>query len=191
MTANIIRLEQFNVGCRHCANGVRFPHLYRVNGFEYDMVDGDLVPGTTTPVETFYTLGEEGDFGIANPTFTAIRTLIPVVDKGWIIVRHHASLARADAYIDCVGDTRPIPYEYFGPMLWQTGEGIFTLMHRPPLAGRPEHLIAYVTKVTAEGFPDIVEDAFHIVHPDGSVTTDPELMFPSDSVILGEEDATL
>jgi hypothetical protein len=63
-------------------------------------------------------------------------------------------------------------------------------MHRPPITGRPDHLIAYVTKVTAEGFPDIVEDAFHIVHPDGSVTTDPEIMFPSDSVILGEEDAT-
>jgi hypothetical protein len=63
MTANIIRLEQFNVGCRHHANGVRFPHLYRVKGFEYDLVDGDLVPGTTTPVETFYTLGEEGISG--------------------------------------------------------------------------------------------------------------------------------
>ena len=74
-------------------------------------------------------------------------------------------------------------------MLWQTGEGIFTLMHRPPLAGRPEYLIAYVTKVAAEGLPDIAEDAFHIVHPDGSVTTDPELMFPSDSEILGDDDA--
>jgi hypothetical protein len=29
------------------------------------------------------------------------------------------------------------------------------------------------------------------VHPDGSVTTDPEFMFPSDSVILGVEDAAL
>jgi hypothetical protein len=46
-----------------------------------------------------------------------------------------------------------------------------------------------VTKVPAEGLPDIAEDAFHIVHPDGSVTSDAELMFPSDSVILGEEDA--
>jgi hypothetical protein len=62
-------------------------------------------------------------------------------------------------------------------------------MHRPPFAGRPEHLIAYVTKVAAEALPNIAEDAFHIVHPDGSVTSDAELMFPSDSVILGEEDA--
>jgi hypothetical protein len=106
-------------------------------------------------------------------------------------VRHHASLARAEAYIDCVGDSRPIPYEDSMPMLWQTEGGIFTLMRRPPTPGRPDHLIAYVTKVPAEGLPDIVEDAFHIVHPDGSVTTNPELMFPSDSVILGEEDATL
>jgi hypothetical protein len=191
LTAKIIRLERFNVGCRHHANGVRFPHLYRVKGFEYDLVDGDLVPGTTVPVETFYTLGDEGDFGVANASFTAIKTLIPPVDKGWIIVRHHGSEARADAYIDCVSDSRPTPYDYSGPMLWQTEDGIFTLMHRPAIPGRPEHLIAYVTKVVAEGLPDIVEDAFHIVHPDGRVTTDPELMFPSDSVILGEEDATL
>jgi hypothetical protein len=74
---------------------------------------------------------------------------------------------------------------YSGPMLWQTGEGIFTLMHRPPLLGRPDHITAYMTKVPAEGLPDIAEDAFHIVHRDSSVTTDPELMFPSDSVVLG------
>jgi hypothetical protein len=84
-----------------------------------------------------------------------------------------------------VADSRPIAYDYSGPMLWQTGEGIFTLMHRPPMAERPDHLIAYVTKVPAEGLPEYAEDAFHIVHPDGSVTTDAELMFPSDSDVLG------
>jgi hypothetical protein len=184
MTAKIIRLEQFNVGCRHHANGVRFPHLYRVMGFEFDLVDDKLVAGTTTPVEPFYTLGDQGNFGIANPTFTAIKTLTQQADKGWIIVRHHASEAAANAYIDCVGDCRPIPYDYSGPMLWQTGEGIFTLMHRPTMSGRPDHLIAYVTKVPAEGLPGIAEDAHHIVHANGSVTTDAEIMFPTDSEIL-------
>lgn len=186
MTAKIIRLEQFNIGCRHHANGVRFPHIYRATGFEFDLVNGELVPGTTTPVEPFYTLSDQGHFGVANPTFVAIKALSPQADRGWIIVRHHASQARAEAYIDCVGDSRPIPYDYSGPMLWQTGEGIFTLMHRPPRPGRPDHLIAYVTKVPAEGLPDIAEDAFHIVHPNSSVTADPELMFPSDSEILEE-----
>ena len=187
MTATIIRLKQFNVGCRHHANGIRFPHLYRVTGFEFDLVNDQLVPGSTTPVEPFYTLGDQGNFGVANPTFVPTKALTPKADKGWIIVRHHASELAARAYIDCVGDCRPIPYDYSGPMLWQTGEGVFTLMHRPPMPGRPDHLIAYVTKVPAEGLPDYLEDAHHIVHPDGSTTTNAELMFPSGSEVLGED----
>jgi hypothetical protein len=67
-------------------------------------------------------------------------------------VRHHASLARAEAYIDCVGDSQPIPYEDSMPMLWQTEGGIFTLMRRPPAPGWPDHLIAYVTKCLLNGF---------------------------------------
>jgi len=55
----------------------------------------------------------------------------------------------------------------------------FTLMHRPSMQGRPGHLIAYVTKVPAEGLPAYFEDAHQIVHPDGRVTTDAEIMFPS------------
>jgi hypothetical protein len=184
MTAKIIRLEQFNIGCRHHANGVRFPHVYRVTGFEYDLVDDELVPGTTVPVEPFYTLSDQGDFGITNTTIKQIKALTPGIDKGWVIVRHHGSEAQAHAYIDCVGDSRPIPYDYSGPMVWQTPDGIFTLMHRPPISGRPDHLLAYVTKVPAEAFPDYLEDAHHIIHPNGSVTTDADLMFPTDSEII-------
>src|SRR6516165_1382653 len=138
MTATIIRLERFNVGCRHHANGIRFPHIYRVTGFEFDLMDGEFVPGTTQ-VETFYTLSAEGEFGVANPEIVPIKALSPESDKGWIIVRQYATEAAAHAYIDCVGDCRPIPYDYSGPMMWQTGEGVFTLMHRPPLPGRPDH----------------------------------------------------
>ena len=53
------------------------------------------------------------------------------------------------------------------------------------MGGRPDHLIAYVTKVPAEGLPGFAEDAFHIVHHDASATTDAELMFPTDSEIIG------
>jgi hypothetical protein len=188
MAATIIRLGQFNVGCRHHANGIRFPHVFRVMGFEFDLMDGKFVPGTA-PVETFYTLSTEGNFGVVNPWIVPIKALSPQLDKGWIIVRHHATEAAAHAYIDCVGDCRPIPYDYSGPMVWQTEEGIFTLMHRPPLPGRPDHLIAYVTKVPTEGLVWITEDAFQIVHADGNVTTDPELMFPTDSEIIGQNDS--
>ena len=178
MAAKIIRLERFNVGCRQPANGERFPHIYRGQGFEFDCVDDELVPGTTTPVEPFYALSDQTDFGIANPTFVPIKVLTPQTDKGWILVRHHGNRARAEAYIACVGNSQPILYEHGNRMVWETDEGIFTLMHRPPISGQPEHLIAYITKVRVEDLPDIVEDAFHIVHPDGSVTDDPELMFP-------------
>ena len=73
-------------------------------------------------------------------------------------------------------------------MIWQTGEGVFTLMHRPPLPGRPDHLIAYVTKVPDGGLAWITKDAFQIVHSDGNVTTDPELMCPTDSEIIRQHD---
>jgi hypothetical protein len=67
-------------------------------------------------------------------------------------------------------------------MLWQTGEGIFTLMHRPPMEGKPNHFIAYITKVPADGLSGDAEDS-HIVHPDATVTTDAGIMFPTDSEI--------
>ncbi|NJO36183.1 MAG: hypothetical protein HC869_27175 [Rhodospirillales bacterium] len=54
MTPKIVRLEQFNVGWRHHAHGIRSPNLYRVTGFEFDMVDAGLAPGTTMAVEPFY-----------------------------------------------------------------------------------------------------------------------------------------
>jgi hypothetical protein len=47
-------------------------------------------------------------------------------------------------------------------MVWQTSEGIFTLIRRSAFLATPEHLIASVTKVPAEGYPDIWEDAHHI-----------------------------
>jgi len=117
--------------------------IHRATGFECDLMDVKFVPGTT-PVETFYTLSAEGDFGVANPGIVPIKALSPQSDQGWIIVRHHATEAAARAYIDCVGDYDRSPTTIRG-LIWQTGEGVFTLMHRPPLPGRPDHLIfAYI-----------------------------------------------
>jgi hypothetical protein len=163
--------------------------VYRVTGFEFDLLDKEtakqrFVPGTSTPVETFYTLSDSGDYGVANPTFQPIRSLSTLLDKGWVIVRHHANEQRALAYIDGVCDYLPIPYDYSGPMIWQTSEGIFTLMHRPPIPGSPDHLIAYLTKVPLAGFPNFWDDAHHIMHPDGHVTTDADIMYPPDSEII-------
>ena len=167
MAARIIRLDQFNVGCRHHANGIRFPHVYRVTGFEYDLIDQGtnnerLVPGNTVPVEPFYTLSEIGDHGIANATFQPMKSLNPDLDKGWLVIGHHANEQRAHGYLDCIGDYHPLPYHHSRQMVWQTSEGIFTLIRRSAFLATPEHLIASVTKVPAEGYPDIWEDAHHI-----------------------------
>ena len=129
--AAIIRLDQFNVGCRHHANGIRFPHAYRATGFEYDLVDEGLVPRSTVAVEPFYTLSEIGDHGIANATILPIKSLNPELNKGWLIVRHHPNEHSAQAYIDCISDYHPLPYHQSGQMVWQTSDGIFTLIHRP------------------------------------------------------------
>jgi len=109
VAATIIRLKRFNVGCRHHANGVRFPHIYRVTGFEYDFLSEGtnntrLVPGKTVPVEPFYTLREIGYHGIANATVQPIKSLNPDLDKGWLIIRHHANEQPAHGYIDCISD---------------------------------------------------------------------------------------
>src|SRR5690606_8983794 len=104
-------------------------------------------------------------FGLATPTAEAIAALDPDVDKGWVVVRHHATPERADAYIDCVADHRPLPYVPDGPMRWQTAEGIFTLLHRPGLVDRPDHLLIFVTKwPVAEGpLAGLLVDVHHIV----------------------------
>jgi hypothetical protein len=108
MTAKIIHLEQFSIGCRHHANGVRFPLVYRVTGFEFDLVNRGteherFVPGKA-PVAPFYTLSRDGDFGVADPTFRPVKVMEAGEDEGCIAVRHHTSRERAEAYIEGVGD---------------------------------------------------------------------------------------
>lgn len=189
MTAKIIHLEQFSIGCRHQANGVRFPPVYRVTGFEFDLVDRRteherFVPGKA-PVAPFYTLSRDGDFGVADPTFRPVKVMEAGEDEGCIVVRHHTSRERAEAYIDGVSDLRPLPFANSGQMLWQTTDGVFTILHRSVPAGFKDRLIAYVTRVPLAGMPGFHEDAHHIVHPDGEVSDDPEIMWPSDSEIIG------
>jgi hypothetical protein len=89
-------------------------------------------------------------------------------------------MSKSHGYIDCIRDYHPLPFHHSGQMPWQTSDGIFTLIHRPAFLGTPGHVIAYVAKVPAEGYPDIWEDASHIVHSDGRVTTDASIMYPSD-----------
>jgi hypothetical protein len=104
-------------------------------------------------------------------------------DKGRIVVRHHTNRARAEAYIDGIGDVRPLAYANSGPMLGETADGIFTILHRPAPIGMTDHLIAF-TKVPVPGIPDFLENAPHIVHADDTISDDGEVLYPSESVVL-------
>ena len=185
--ATIIRLEQFNVRCRHHANGIRFPHVYRVTGFAADEGRSRerLVPGNTVPVDPFYTLSKIGDHGIANAKYEPIKALDPELDKGSVIVRHHSNEQRAHGYLDCIGDYHPLPYHHSGQMVWQTKRGH---LHTHPSSSFSRYSRAS-DRVRHEGtsrrLPRYWEDAHHIIHPDGRVTTDPSLMYPSDAEISG------
>ena len=48
-------------------------------------------------------------------------------------------------YIACVMDMPRTEFHETGQMLWQTREGMFTLLRRPCGKGRPDNLVVYIT----------------------------------------------
>jgi hypothetical protein len=186
MTAKIIQLDNFRVGYRHWANGIQFPQLYRVTGYGYTVLnegrqDERLVQSTETEPPS-YSLSPDGVFGLASATAEPIRSLDPIKDRGCIIVRHHLSEAAAVGYIACVMDMPRTELHETGQMLWQTREGMFTLLRRPSGKGRPDNLVVYITSKPIESGPlsgemDIVH---HIVFPDGSNTRDADVLLDED-----------
>jgi hypothetical protein len=186
MTAKIIQLDSFRVGYRHWANGIKFPQLYRVTGYGYTLQNegqsDEALVQSTEPEPPSYSLSPDGEFGLALATAEPIRVLDPTIDRGCIIVRHHRSEAAAAGYIDCVMDMPTTDFEETGQMLWETREGIFTLLRRRCGKGRPDNLVAYITTKPIETGPlagelDVVH---HIVLPDGSNTRDADILLDED-----------
>ena len=137
---------------------------------------------STEPEPPSYSLSPDGGFGLASATAEPIRTLDPVKDRGCIIVRHHLSEAAAVGYISCVMEMPRTEFHETGQMLWQTREGMFTLLRRPCGKGRPDNLVVYITNKPIESSPlsgemDIVH---HIAFPDGSSTRDADVLLEED-----------
>jgi hypothetical protein len=181
MTAKIIQLNRFRVGYRHWANSVKFPELHRVTGFFYDLLDEGLPTEkevvTDRPAAPSYSLSADGEFGLANPTVEPIKMLSATEDKGWLIVRHHRSGASVDGYLNAIADGTNEFHE-LGQMVWQTDDGIFTVLHRPRTINRPDHLLVYVTETPIQRGPlsGVFESRYHIVFPDGTTSRDDGLL---------------
>ncbi len=180
---NVIYLNKFHVGLRHWANGVLFPQLYRLTGYYYNAeMETDeqfrLLEGRGEPAEPQYLLSNTGNYAeLVDPEVEPINVMTPGIDRGWLVIRHHRSHERAKGYIDAIGDFDAAHCER---VLWQTDDGVFTLLHRPAVEGRPDNLIIYVTEQVRTSAFDLPpwEMAFHIVYPDGTTSQDDAVLFP-------------
>lgn len=152
MVAKIISVEFPRFGKIRCPErDLRFPQLFRITAFEWDMnAERTEVFATNRPVAPSYALRVDPNWKVhANPTFTPIDAPVTDMDRGCIIVRHHDSEAQARGYQDAVSDFQHLPpeeYEWFAPIYFIGGE-FFTLAHRPAVIGAPHPAIIYSTYV--------------------------------------------
>lgn len=179
MAARIIALNEYKSTIRSKRNGVAFPTIYRARGYCHDGVPG--VPGEPGPV--FYTLSKNDDAGYCNVAHEPIRGFSEK-DSGWLFLRHHPNKDNVEGYLDALVDLQP---ETDGVQrIFQTKEGLFSLVHRPALAGRPDKLVVYVTRApdphvnhpVAGKYSNGWMDHHQIVQIDGSLTEDPDIMLP-------------
>ncbi len=183
---NVIHLNKFHVGLRHWANGALFPQLYRLTGYYYNAemeTDGQfrLLEGRGEPAEPQYLLSNTDSYTeLVDPKVEPINVMTPGIDQGWLVIRHHRSYERAKGYSDAIGDVGAALWER---VLWQTDGGVFTLLHRPAVEGRPDNLIVYVTEQVGTSKLNLPpwEMAFHIVYPDGTTSQDDAVLFPPES----------
>lgn len=183
MSAKIIELKDYRTTVRSPKNKIPFPQLYRLTGVYFDagaMDNGRLEPGTE-PAGPFYALQEQEGPKIANPKYEAIQRLDPAIDSGWVIIRHHMRDDYVEGYLDAHSDFRPPERDTY-QMVYRTKEGLFTVMHRPPNEGRPDHLIVYITKVEHPGLPELGVpagwmDSVQIFHSDGTITDNQDLLY--------------
>lgn len=182
MSAKVIQLSDFKKGYR-APTGVVFPELYRLEGDYFDLVEGSLTPSQReAPVGLV--LSELDADGLANPRWTPLKRLDPSKDRGWAIVRHHMQRTSVEGYFDALCDLGVIKSVH----LYQTREGLFSLLRRPAPPNCPDHLLIYISKGTLQIGPAAgsLVDNWQIVHPDGSVSDDFDAVSPWDEEDIGE-----
>lgn len=169
MPAKVFEIDAYRSGFR-APNGVVFPELYRVEGCYFEPAEDGSVMPTNRAAPIDYSLSIHTDPGLANPKWSPIRRLEPLKDVGWVIVRHHMQRAFVEGYFDALSDKTVLE----AVSLYATKEGLFTVLRMMPPPGAPDHLLIYVTKVQLHDGPFAGEwiDMWQIVHPDGSITDD-------------------
>jgi hypothetical protein len=120
--------------------------------------------------------------------FTPITQLDPALDVGWVIVKHHHSLEIAMAYLEGQHDLADNDEAILNSMLYQTPEGVFTLLHRKPRPTCKNHLLVFcahdpdfMPAGRPAGLP-AGEFWHHITRADGELV--PEGLYGSDESIL-------
>jgi hypothetical protein len=170
MTAKIIKLQTAD-GIRHRATGVIFPQVYRVSSYYFDEKDGKIVP-SERPAPIFYMLSKEDVSCVANPAIEPVTALRPGIDAGSVVVRRHLTRERAEGYLSAVLDILPPDYDR---VLYATPSGLFSIIKLAGarFEGCPAHLLILIDDI-------VTEDKFHIVSPDGSVSTDDFILYPDE-----------
>jgi hypothetical protein len=172
MTAKIIQLKKYRGGIKHA--GAVFPQVYRVSGFGWDFDDPvaqtGIVASTKWPVGPFYTLDDTDHGSLCNTKFEPIDRLDGEDDRGWVIVRHHASETLLDGYMRAFHDMETPGFDLnIGAIVYHTEQGLFTCINRPANPGRPNRLLIFIGRTTVQLGPlaGMNIDDHKIIDPSG------------------------
>ena len=182
MAAKIIELSEYKSTIRSKRNGVAFPTIYRAQGYFYG--EEGLAGARGEEGAVFYTLSKNDANGYRDVAYEPIRGFSEE-DTGWLILRHHPNRDNVEGYLDAQCDSG-IRNPSGGLSIFQTKEGLFSLLHRPAVPGCPDKLVVYVTRgpdpfvgnAFADTYGDGWMDHHQIVQVDGSLTEDPDIMLP-------------
>jgi hypothetical protein len=169
--ARIIRLADYRQSATpKIADGdFVFPTLYRITGYYFaapeeveEVTAEDLTPGDPAPPA--YSLDPNEDGGLANARSAPMDQPDPAIDKGWIILRHHANLDLATGYqrglIDGLDDIG------WNQNLFETPHGVFTIHQRPAPPGKSTPVLVLARH---ENRPKVGEvDVRIAIGPDGT-----------------------
>jgi hypothetical protein len=162
MAAKIIKVEFPRFGKVRCKErDLRFPQLYRISAFEWDMnAEETEFIATDRPVPPSYTVRVDPNWTVhAHPTFTPIDAPDESLDRGYIIVRHHETEVHAQGYQDAICDYKHMaPDEYeSGIPIYRIGNEFFTVVHRPAVVRVLGPAIIYSTYVFHEPLQQAVD----------------------------------
>ena len=167
MADNIIKVDFGHASkIRHPTISFRFPQLYRVTSMQWDIDEvTEVATVSSRPERPYYTLGKAlGPMILAEPMFTAIDAPQAVYERGWLIVRHHASLAEGESYVDGMIDVTRGTADPEGGVccpLFEMDGRVFSLMERPAIPGRPCPAIIFMSRSASHDMP--VDEWSHVV----------------------------